>query len=276
MQNPRNVKQAVDWLVERMHEAGAERPEIGLVLGTGLGGLARAAELSFSVDYADIPGFPVSTVSSHAGRLSFGNLSGKPVVLQEGRFHLYEGYAPEDVAMAVRTMAGLGVTTYVVTNAAGCLNPRWNAGELMAISDHVNRTGVSPLTGPNHDEWGVRFPDMSAVYDPELLETALAVAREERVALHSGVYVGVRGPELETPAETRAYRQLGGDAIGMSTVVEVIAARHLGLRILGISCLTNKNLPDCMAEATLEEIIAAADQAGSEVARLLTALLKKL
>ena len=284
MQNPENVQNAASVIVSTLSQmpgqtgqtGHAPRPRVGVVCGTGLGGLADALSAPVALPYGRIPGFPQSTVASHEGRFLFGRIGQVEVVLQQGRCHLYEGYAPEDVCMGVRVMAALGVETLVITNAAGALNPRWDAGDLMLITDHVNFTGRSPLTGRNHDAWGPRFPDMSAPYDAELGRTAMEEAACLGVRLERGVYVGVPGPQMETPAETRMYRQLGADAVGMSTVLEVIAARHMGLRVLGISCLTNKNLPDCMKEAPLEEVIRVANEAGDKLTRLVAAVVERV
>ena len=204
-----------------------------------------------------------------------GDVAGVTVLAQQGRCHLYEGYQPAQVCMGVRVMAGLGVRTVVITNAAGALNPQFDAGSLMAMTDQINFTGATPLAGPNVDEWGPRFPDMSRIFDPELLALAMESASLLGIRLERGVYIGVRGPQLESPAETRMFRQWGADAIGMSTVLEVLAARHLGLRVLGISCLSNKNLPDCMAPTSLEEIVEVAARAGRQLERLLLDMVTK-
>lgn len=277
MQNPENVQNAASAIVSALFpRPGAPRPRVGVVCGTGLGGLAEALTAPSPLPYARIPGFPQSTVASHAGRFLFGNIGGVPVVLQQGRCHLYEGYAPDEVCMGVRVMAALGIGTLVITNAAGALNPQWNAGDLMLLTDHINLTGRTPLTGPNHEPWGPRFPDMSAPYDATLGRLALEEAARLGMRLERGVYAGVPGPQMETPAETRMYRHLGADAVGMSTVLEVIAARHMGLRVLGISCLTNKNLPDCMQEAPLEAVIRVANEAGDRLTRLVAAVVERV
>ncbi|TVM33123.1 purine-nucleoside phosphorylase [Oceanidesulfovibrio marinus] len=270
MQKPEKVQEAVE--VIRAMPKVRQMPRLGLVLGTGLGGAASALKTDYSVPYEDIAGFPTSTVHSHSGRLAFGSLAGVPVAALMGRFHLYEGYTPEEVAFGVRVLACLGIHTLVVTNAAGALNPLFDAGSLMAVTDHINLTGTSPLTGPNHDAWGPRFPDMSRAYDPVLVQAAIDAAMRIGIRLEKGVYIGVRGPQLETPAETRMLRALGADAVGMSTVMEVLAARHMGLRVLTISSLTNKNLPDCMAETSLEQVVAAAEASSQNLGRLLAEL----
>lgn len=274
MQNLKKVQQCSERIKNSLPQ-GFE-PSVGIVLGTGLGGLASSLQEKVTVPYTSLPAFPASTVQSHQGQFSFGYITDVPVVMQQGRCHLYEGYSPNQVAMGTRVMATLGVKSMVITNAAGALNPQYSAGDLMLISDHINGTGQSPLVGFNHEEWGVRFPDMSQVYDKTYLELAKKEALELGIRLEQGVYMGIRGPELETPAETRAYRSLGADAIGMSTVLEVVAAKHLGLRVLAISCLTNKNLPDCMSPASIEEIINAAEGAGEKLTRLILKLTAKL
>jgi len=269
MQNMKKVQNCVDALKSTLPQEFS--PKIGIVLGTGLGNFVHFLDNFYAVPYKNLPDMPVSTVPSHQGAFVAGALSGIPVLLQQGRSHLYEGVTPADVCMGVRVMATLGVRALVITNAAGAINPLFNAGSLMAITDHINMTGQSPLTGPNEDRWGPRFPDMSRVYDQELLDIVCAHALRQGVALEKGVYVCVPGPQLETRAETRAYRMLGGDAVGMSTALEAIAAHHMGVRVLGLSCLTNKNLPDCMAEADIEGIIAVAQAAGEQLAKLLVA-----
>jgi len=274
MQNFAEVRRAVAYIVERL--PGSFRPELSLVCGTGFDGLAEMFRCVCEIPFADIPGFPRATVESHAGRFAAAYFGEKPLLLQQGRCHLYEGYTPEQVCMGIRIAHGLGARSLVSANAAGCLNPQWEAGDLMLITDHINCTGTSPLLGPNHEPWGPRFPDMSRVYDREYQRLALETARTAGVRLERGVYVGVLGPELETPAQTRMYRQAGADAVGMSTVQEVIAARHLGMRVLAFSCLSNINLPDCMGETDLEEIIATVRASSGNLSRLLGALLPYL
>jgi len=251
-------------------------PEIGLVLGTGLGDWVSSLPCSAVLDYADIEGFPRSTVSTHSGRLLLADIQSRSVLILQGRHHLYEGYSPSEVSFGIRVLAQLGVRTLILTNAAGALNPLFSQGSLMVISDHLNMTGHNPLVGPNIDQWGPRFPDMSQVYDSGLQDKAVQTGLSVGLRLERGVYVGVLGPSLETPAETRAMRRLGGDAIGMSTVMEAIAARHQGIRLLGLSCLTNLNLPDCMQETSFERIVAQAELSSQNLAELLNALVPKL
>jgi len=232
--------------IEKVREAASylkgkytETPSIGLILGSGLGVLADEIESPIKIPYNEIPNFPVSTVEGHAGQLVFGQLKGVKVVAMQGRFHFYEGYSLDKVTAPVRVMKELGVETLIVTNAAGGINKTFEAGDLMLISDHINNMGTNPLIGPNDSEIGARFPDMSESYDYTLRELAKNVASELNIKLQEGVYVGNTGPSYETPAEVRALRIIGGDAVGMSTVPEVIVARHAGLKVLGISCISN-------------------------------------
>ena len=215
------------------------RPEIGLILGSGLGVLADSIEDAVTIRYEDIPHFPVSTVEGHAGELLLGTLMGKPVLMMKGRFHMYEGYGPETVSFPVRVMKQLGIRTLVITNAAGGINASFTPGDLMLITDHINFMFKNPLIGPNDPEVGVRFPEMSEAYSRRLREIARKVGEKEGIPLQEGVYLGLLGPSYETPAEIRMLRTLGADAVGMSTVPETIAARHAGIEVLGISCISN-------------------------------------
>lgn len=271
MQNIEKVQQAAQYLQSRL--PSSQSPALGVVLGTGLGEWATSLQKITIIDYADIPGFPRSTVEGHEGKLLAGWCGDTFVYTLQGRFHLYEGYSPADVCLGVRTLAALGAKSLIITNAAGALNPQFTAGDLMVISDHINLTGANPLTGVNHDPWGPRFPDMSRVYSNRLQKLVMKTGLEQGIRLERGVYLGITGPNLETPAETRAFRRLGADAIGMSTVLEVIAAKHMGLEILGISCLTNKNLPDCMEETSLEDVLAKAKASSHKLEKILTAMI---
>ncbi|MGD8243466.1 MAG: purine-nucleoside phosphorylase [Desulfobacterales bacterium] len=268
---------------QRVEEAAAyirnhcpSRPVAGLLTGTGLGGCAEAIEIVSILDYAQIPHFPQSTVASHRGRLLIGGLSGRAVIAFQGRFHLYEGYSAQDVAFPVRILQALGGRFLLISNAAGGLHPRHRAGEIMLISDHINLTGENPLVGANVDEWGPRFPDLSRVYDHDLMERARVIARSLRLDLSSGVYAGLKGPSLETPAELRFLRTIGADAVGLSTITEVIAAAHAGLRILGLSVITNIADPDAPLPATVEDIIAVADEAAPRLKQLMIGILEDL
>jgi purine-nucleoside phosphorylase len=251
-------------------------PEVAIILGTGLGALGRDIAVEAAIDYAEIPGFPLSTVESHSGRLLLGTLGGKRVVAMQGRFHRYEGYSLQDVTFPVRVMHGLGARTLIVSNACGVMNPLWEKGDLMLIADHINLLGDNPLIGPNDDAIGPRFPDMSQPYDPALRALAREIAVEAKVILREGVYVAVTGPNLETRAEYRMLRSAGADVVGMSTVPEVIVAVHAGMRVLGISILTDRCLPDALEPATLEEIIAVASRAEPRLGALVRGVLERL
>ena len=250
-------------------------PEWGIILGTGQGLWEGRLAAGDSLPYAELPHFPPATSPSHQGRLAWGNLSGRRVLLFQGRFHAYEGYSLRQVTFPVRLMAALGVSKVVLTNAAGGLNPDFRAGELMLLTDHINFIGDSPLVRDNVDAWGPRFPDLSRVYDQALRRSAQEVARRRGIVLRQGVYVAVKGPHLETPAETRMLRLLGADAVGMSTVPEAIAAVHAGLRVLGVSVLSNLNLPDAMAPIAIEEIIATVARAEPQLVELLLGVLQE-
>jgi len=251
-------------------------PRIGLVLGTGLGGAVECIEPSAAISYQDIPHYPVSTVEGHEGRLVCGRWMGQPVMVMQGRFHLYEGYSPRQISFPIRVMKALGTEILIVCSAAGGLNPLFEAGNLMIVSDHINLTGHNPLIGPNADEWGPRFPDMTEPYSRRLQALARDAAVKERVPMQRGVYVGVLGPSLETAAETRLLKAAGADAVGMSMVMEVITAVHAGIEVLGIAVITNVNLPDHYQPAILEEIIATAEKAGTALTRLLEGTIGRL
>ena len=260
--------------VVRQHSRIA--PELALILGTGLGGLAREIEVESSISYDRIPGFPLSTVETHAGRLLMGRLANRPVVAMQGRFHRYEGYTLADVTFPVRVLHALGARTLVVSNACGGMNPLWNPGDLVLLSDHINLLGDNPLVGANDDRLGPRFPDMSAPYDPELRALARAAAVELGIVLREGVYVAVPGPNLETRAEYRMLRMMGADVVGMSTVPEVIVANHAGLRTVGISIITDQCLPDALEPADIGRIIATAERAEPALTRLVGRLVEQV
>jgi purine-nucleoside phosphorylase len=251
------IQEAVDFLSSKMTSS----PVIGIILGTGLGGVTEKIEVELRVPYEEIPHFPVSTIEGHRGTLVFGILAEKKVVAMEGRFHLYEGYTPEEVTFPVRVMSRLGVQYLFISSAAGGLNPEFIPGDLMVAIDHINFTGTNPLVGPNLDAMGPRFPDMSEVYDRDLISIAKKEAANIDISLRQGIYVGVLGPSLETPAETRFLRMAGADAVGMSTVSEIIVGVHCGLKILLIVAITNVNIPDAMRKTSLEEVIVAAEKA---------------
>ena len=251
-------------------------PDVAIILGTGLGGLARELAVSTRIPYQEIPGFPLSTVESHAGELLFGTLAGRRVVAMQGRFHRYEGYTLQQIALPVRVLRRLGAGVLVVSNACGGMHPLWTPGDLMLIADHINLLGDNPLVGPNDDTLGPRFPDMSQPYDERLRALARQVALDERIVLREGVYVAVAGPNLETRAEYRMLRGLGADVVGMSTVPEVIAAVHVGMRVLGVSIITDQCLPDALAPASVEQIIAVARTAEPNLTRLIHGVLARL
>jgi purine-nucleoside phosphorylase len=251
-------------------------PEWGMVLGTGQGQWDSRLEDGECLPYEVLPHFPPATSPGHYGRLCWGRLAGRQVLVCQGRFHAYEGYSLGQVTFPVRVMASLGVKTLVLTNAAGGLNPLFRPGELMLIRDHINFMGDNPLVGTNLDAWGPRFPDLSRVYDQELRERAAKVARRQGTVLRQGVYVAVKGPSLETPAETRFLRMMGADAVGMSTVPEAICAVHAGLKILGISVISNLNLPDAMAPIAIEDILATVTLAEPALAALLLGIIQEV
>jgi len=246
-----------------------ERPEILILAGTGLGDCVRGVMDSRVFEYNRLPHFPVSTVEGHSGQLVLGRLGGKSVAVMRGRFHLYEGYSPHEVTFPIRVMQTLGLKTVVVTNAAGGLNLTFTRGDIMVVDDHINLTGENPLTGPNHDVWGLRFPGMVATYDPSLRFLVKRLGAELGMVLREGVYAGLKGPSLETPAEMRFLRTIGADAVGFSTIQEVIVARHAGMRVLGLSVVTNLCDPDHPENATVEDVIAAAQKASGRLETLI-------
>lgn len=237
------------------------QPHVGIILGTGLGGLTEDIQVQAALAYGEVPGFPEATVKSHAGRLVCGTLAGKPVVAMEGRFHFYEGYTLKQITFPVRVMKALGCQVLIVSNACGGMNPQYAKGDLMIIEDHINLLGDNPLIGKNDDRLGPRFPDMCHPYDAKLIQLAQRIALDEKIPCQKGVFVAVPGPNLETRAEYRFLRGIGADVVGMSTVPEVIVGVHSGLRILGLSVVTDMCLPDALEPAVLEEIIAVANAA---------------
>src|SRR5215470_4327673 len=251
------IQEARQFIADRW----SGKPKVGIILGTGLGGLAEDIATEVALAYGDIPHFPHATVTSHAGRFVCGRLGGKPVVAMEGRFHFYEGYSLKQITLPVRVMKALGCEVLVVSNACGGLNSQFAKGDLMVIEDHINLMGDNPLIGPNDDRLGPRFPDMCWPYDPQLLALARRVALEEQIVCHQGVFVAVPGPNLETRAEYRFLRAAGADVGGMSTVPEVIVGVHCGLRNVGFSVITDMCLPDALEPARLEDILAAANAA---------------
>lgn len=248
-------------------------PHAGIILGTGLGGLVSRIHVEATLEYDEIPNFLKSTAASHRGRLVCGLLEGLPVMAMEGRFHMYEGYPLKDITLPVRVFKALGAELLIVSNAVGGMNPLYRCGDIVIIDDHINLMGANPLIGINDDRLGPRFPDMSAPYDRELGEVALAIARREDFSAHRGVLVAVAGPNLETRAEYRFLRMIGADTVGMSTVPEVIVAVHAGLRTVGLSVVTDMCLPDALHPAVVEDIIAVANAAEPKLTALVTGLL---
>lgn len=269
------IKEAVDFIRTKTQM----RPKIGIILGTGLGRLAEEIEKEVVIDYQDIPHFPVSTVESHHGKLIFGRLGGKEVVAMQGRFHYYEGYTMEQITFPVRVMSykvGLGVETLFISNAGGALNLEFEKGDLMIITDHINLLGDNPLIGPNDNELGVRFPDMSEPYSKELIQLAEKIAAEENIKVRKGVYVAVTGPNLETRAEYRFLRIIGADAVGMSTIPENIVANHMGMKCFGLTIITDIGDPDNLKPLTVEEVIEIANQAEPKMTLLIKKLIERI
>jgi len=252
------------------------RPNYMLILGTGLGQLADEMDVEAEIPYDQIPHFPVSTVESHAGKLLFGSLGGKDVVAMQGRFHFYEGYTMQQIAFPVRVLKANGADCLFVSNACGGMNPNYKRGDIMLIRDHINFLGDNPLIGPNDDDLGPRFPDMSDPYTERLRDIAQTVALEEAIAMHQGVYVSVAGPMLETRAEYRYLRLIGADVVGMSTVPEVITAVHMGMDVLGISVITDECFPDALEPVIIEDILDAAAMAEPKMTRVIIRVLEKL
>jgi len=252
------------------------QPAVGIILGTGLGALADEIEPTAAITYRDLPGFHDPTVESHNGRLILGTLDGTPVVAMQGRFHRYEGYTLQEVTFPIRVLRRLGADTLVTSGASGGLNPLWSPGELVLLDDHINLLGDNPLIGANHDELGPRFPDMSEPYDRELQALAMEIAMELGIRLNRGVYVAVPGPNLETRAEYRMLRMIGADVVGMSTVPEVIVARHMGMRVLGLSIITDACLPDALEPADVDTIIRIAMDAEPGLTRLIRRVVGRL
>ncbi len=266
------IKATASFIKEKINAS----PEIGIILGTGLGGLAKEIEILESIPYNEIPDFPVSTVEGHAGRLIYGKLGNKEVLAMQGRFHYYEGYSMKELTFPVRVMKFVGVTHLFVSNASGGLNPDWHVGEIVLINDHINFFTEHPLHGKNENELGPRFPDMSKVYDERLRNKAKLIAIENNIVVKEGVYVGVQGPTFETPAEYKMFRVLGGDVIGMSTVPEVIVARHMGIRVFGISIITDSGVPGEIVEISHEEVQKVAMKAEPKMTRIMKELIKSI
>jgi purine-nucleoside phosphorylase len=268
--------QQIEETVRYLRTRVATRPEVGIILGTGLGGLAKEIVAETIIEYGDIPHFPLSTVESHQGKMIFGTLGGKTVVAMQGRFHSYEGYTMQQITFPVRVMKFLGVDTLLVSNAAGGMNPLFSRGDIMLIADHINLLGDNPLIGPNDDQLGPRFPDMSEPYCKVLISLAERIGVESRIHLQKGVFVAVPGPNLETRAEYRFLRGIGADVIGMSTVPEVIVAVHMSMRVLGFSIITDECFPDSLKPAKLDEIVATAMQAEPKLTTVMKEVIHQL
>jgi len=250
--------------------------QVGIILGTGLGGLVKEIKIEQEIDYSDLPHFPLSTVESHKGKLIFGSIGEKKVVAMQGRFHYYEGYSMQQITYPVRVMKYLGVKTLLVSNACGGMNPVYRRGDVMLMDDHINLLGDNPLIGKNEEELGPRFPDMSEAYDRELITIAEEVALENKIRVQKGVYVAVSGPNLETKAEYRFLRAIGADVVGMSTIPENIVANHMGMRVLGISIVTDECFPDSLKPVNVEEIIAAAMAAEPKMTLIMKEVIKRI
>lgn len=256
------------------HRIGSFAPEFGIILGTGLGALVNDVEVEHSIPYAEIPNFPVSTVESHSGKLIFGKLAGRSVVVMQGRFHYYEGYSMDQLVFPVRVMKLMGIKKLFVSNASGGLNPDFNTSDLMVITDHINLLPGNPLLGKNLDELGPRFPDMSDAYDEEMVRQAMVIAEDLGFELREGVYASVQGPMLETPAEYKYIRIIGADAVGMSTIPEVIAARHMGMPVFAISVITDMGTPDRIKKVVLADILDAAAVAEPKMTKIIKELVR--
>jgi purine-nucleoside phosphorylase len=278
MKSPPRVVELLDQSGEfiRTRLGGRSVPAIGVILGSGLGRLAEELEASTAIPYAEIPHFPVSTVPGHAGRLVVGSLAGTPIVALQGRFHLYEGYGPGEVVFPIRTLARLGVKAFVITNAAGGINKAFKAGDLMVIADHLNLTGQNPLAGPHDDRLGLRFPDMSEAYSQAFRQLAHEAAREVNLELREGVYCVLSGPSYETPAEVRMLHQCGADAVGMSTIPEVVACRQMGVKVLGISLISNLAAGISKVPLTHAEVIETGERVAADFVRLIRAVVPKI
>nr|WP_320189702.1 purine-nucleoside phosphorylase [uncultured Desulfobacter sp.] len=269
--------------VDKVHECArfikarmTVQPVAGMITGTGLSDTLTDMQVLQVFPYAGLPHFPKATVDSHKGCLVQGKLNGRDILVFQGRIHLYEGYSPQLVTFPVRLLQALGVPILILTNAAGGINLDFSAGDIMLIGDHINLTGQNPLVGPNEEAFGLRFPDMTRVYDPELNACAVGVAAQEKIQLYAGIYAGLLGPSLETPAETRYLKTISADAVGFSTVMEAIAGVHAGMKILGISLITNINNPDAPEQTTLEAVVGTAAKASEKLNRIIAGVVKQI
>ena len=266
------LAKTTDFIKNRIKDA----PYVGLLTGTGLGESAESMTIDTTISYQDIPYFPLPTVQTHIGRLLAGKINACPVIAMQGRFHLYEGYRPLEVTYPIRVMQQLGVKILILTNASGGLNPKFTAGDIMLITDHINLTGANPLIGPNEDSWGIRFPDMSRAYNQELIAMADRIAGAAGIHLQKGIYAGLTGPSLETPAEVKFLQTIGAEAVGFSTVLEVIVAIHSAMRVLALSTITNVHHPERPVPATVEEIIDVAKRTIPLLETILKGVAKKI
>ncbi len=270
------LKQKIEETLAVIRKFTKDEYQIGIILGTGLGGLVKEIEIAHQIDYGDLPHFPLSTVESHHGKLIFGKIADKKVVAMQGRFHYYEGYSMQQITYPVRVMKFLGVKTLLVSNACGGMNPDYRKGDIMLMADHINLLGDNPLIGPNEDELGPRFPDMSEPYSLQLISLAEKVAKEQNIKVQKGVYVAVPGPNLETKAEYKFLRQIGADVVGMSTIPENIVANHMGMKVLGISIITDECFPETLKPVNVEEIIATAMEAEPKMTLIMKEVIKQL
>jgi purine-nucleoside phosphorylase len=263
------IKETAEYLETKI----TLKPRIGIILGTGLGGLVNEIEIKHTIPYEFIPNFPVSTVDGHRGQLIFGVMSGKNIVAMQGRFHYYEGYTMQEITFPIRVMKFMGVDLLILSNASGGVNPDFEVGDLMIIEDHINLMKNNPLIGQNEEEIGTRFPDMSVAYDPDLIRKTFGIAEKHGIRLQKGVYAAVSGPTFETPAEYRYIRTIGADAVGMSTVPEVIAARHMGLRCFAFSVISDLGVPGKIVEITHKDVIHAASNVEPKMTRIIKELI---
>jgi purine-nucleoside phosphorylase len=263
------VREAAKYLQEKT----TKKPRIAIILGSGLGKISQNLEDALSIPYSDIPNFPRSTAPGHKGELMIGSLKGKDTLLMNGRFHYYEGYTMKEVTFPIRVMQELGIETLIITNAAGTLNPDFEVGVPCIITDHINFFGDNPLIGPNFDDWGPRFPDMTEVYSKSLVQETFKSAKKLNIKVYSGVYLGLSGPTFETPAEMAMMRNFGADLVGMSTVPEAIVAKHAGMEILGITAITDKAVPEQLKEVSAEEVLKIAEKTGESIADIIMDLI---
>lgn len=267
-----NIKETVKFITNKTDK----KPDIGIILGTGLGGLVAEIDIITELSYSDIPNFPISTVESHEGKLIFGEIAQKNVIVMQGRFHYYEGYSMQEITFPIRIMKDLGVSVLLISNASGGMNPQFSKGDLMILDDHINLLGCNPLIGPNLDEYGTRFPDMSEPYSKRLIALAEKVALENQLKLQKGTFVAVPGPNLETKAEYRFLRLCGADSVGMSTIPEDIVAVHSGIEVFGISVITDECFPDALHPVNVEEIIKVANEAEPKLTLLMREIIAQL